>query len=159
MRRLRRLGLLVTTIGSGLAIGLVVTALVAPVLPGPTKPGDRHEPAETRGYINALLRSDGAAINKLQLPRNVVDRAAVLKQFEDALNLPGQTLTYLGGMRVGQIGQFGYVLTVDNGDGSSAAIPIVLTTIGDKIWYLRGGSTGGEESLAAPSQAPSPAAG
>jgi hypothetical protein len=144
MARLRRLAIIPSTLLIGLFAGFVVTAVVVPFLPGETLPGNRHEPPETRGYINALLNGDGATINKLGLPQNAVARAAVLKQFEDALKLPGQTLTFLGGVRGEQLGQFGYVLTVDGGDGVTHAIPIVLTTLGDKVWYLRGGSTGDE---------------
>jgi hypothetical protein len=142
MRGLAKLWIFPSTLLIGLLLGFVVTALVMPMLPGETLPGNRHEPPETRSYINALLNGDGATINKLQLPRNVVDRAAVLKQFEDALKLPGRTLTYLGGIRGEQLGQFGYVLTADGGNGQVREIPILLTTVGDKIWYLRGGSTG-----------------
>jgi hypothetical protein len=145
MARLRSLALFPSTILVGLLIGFVVTTFVLPMLPGETLPGNRHEPPETRAYVNALLNGDGATINKLQLPRNVVDRASVLKQFEDALKLPGQTLTYLGGSRGEQLGQYAYVLTVDGGNGQSRAIPIVVTTLGDKIWYVRGGSTGEQQ--------------
>jgi hypothetical protein len=154
MARLRRLAVVPSTLLVGLLVGFVVTAFVMPLLPGDTQPGNRQEPPETRGYINALLNRDGATINKLQLPRNVVNRASVLKQFEEALALPGKTLTFLGGSRVGPIGQFGYVLTVDAGQGTSRAIPILLTTVDNKIWYLRGGSTGEE----APPAAPAPSA-
>jgi hypothetical protein len=154
MARFRRYGVYLSTLMTGAAFGLVVTALVSPILPGATQPGDRHEPPETRGYILALLASDGAAINRLQLPRNVVDRAAVLKSFEQALNLPGHTLTYLGGNRTGRLGQFGYVLTVNTPNGGFDSIPLLVTTLGDRVWYLRGGSTG-RPVQAAPSVAPS----
>jgi len=142
MRRLRRLAVFPSSLLVGAFASFVIAALVEPMLPGETLPGNRHEPPETRAYIIALLNGDGAAVNRLQLPRNVIDRAAVLKQFEDALKTPGQTLTFLGGSRTGPIGQFGYVLTVEEA-GTTAAIPIILTTLNDKIWYLRGGSTGG----------------
>src|SRR3712207_4724028 len=110
MRRLRSLAVFPSSLLVGVFVGLVLTAFVTPLLPGETLPGNRQEPPETRGYINALLARDGAEINRLQLPRNVVDRAAVLKQFEDALETPAKTLTFLGGMRTETLGQFGYVL-------------------------------------------------
>jgi hypothetical protein len=155
MVRLRRLAIFPSSLLVGVLTSFVVAALVSPLLPGETLPGNRHEPPETRAYINALLGRDGATINRLQLPRNVVDRASVLKQFEDALALPGKTLTYLGGSRVGPYGMFGYALTVDDGSGTSASIPIILTMVNDKVWYLRGGSTGDEGTEEpAPSELP-----
>jgi hypothetical protein len=46
-------------------------------------------------------------------------------------------------------------LTVDDGSGTSASIPIILTMVNDKVWYLRGGSTGDESTQEpAPSELP-----
>jgi hypothetical protein len=157
MARLRRLAVFPSSLLVGVLASFVAAALISPLLPGDTLPGNRHEPPETRAYINALLDRDGATINKLQLPRNVVDRASVLKQFEDALALPGKTLTFLGGSRVGAYGMFGYALTVDDGQGSSATIPIILTMVNDKVWYLRGGSTGDESATQSPAPSELPA--
>jgi hypothetical protein len=155
MARLRRLAVFPSSLLLGVLASFVAAALISPLMPGDTLPGNRHEPPETRAYINALLGRDGATINRLQLPRNVVDRASVLKQFEDALALPGKTLTFLGGSNVGPYGMFGYALTVDDGAGSSATIPIILTMVNDKVWYLRGGSTGDEGTASpAPSELP-----
>jgi len=155
MVRLRRLAIFPSSLLVGVLASFVAAAIVSPLLPGETLPGNRHEPPETRAYINALLNRDGATINRLQLPANVVNRASVLKQFEDALALPGKTLTYLGGQQVGQYGMFSYALTLDNGTGTSATMPIILTMVNDKIWYLRGGSTGDDGTdTPTPSEAP-----
>jgi hypothetical protein len=50
---------------------------------------------------------------------------------------------------------FGYALTLDDGSGTAATMPIILTMVNDKIWYLRGGSTGDPATESpAPSEAP-----
>jgi len=155
MVRLRRLAIFPSSLLVGAFAAFVLAAIISPLMPGETLPGNRHEPPETRAYINALLSRDGETINRLQLPANVVNRAAVLKQFEDALALPGKTLTYLGGSRVGPYGMFGYALTLDDGSGTAATMPIILTMVNDKVWYLRGGSTGDDATESpAPSEAP-----
>jgi hypothetical protein len=142
MARFRPLGVVVSTFATGAFLGLVLTALITPVLPGGTLPGNRHEPPETRGWIIARLRGDAQALNRLQLPTNVAGRAARLQQFDTATSLQLHTLTFLGGTRAGQIGQYGYVLTVETPTGGYDSLPLLITTLGDRVWYMRGGAPG-----------------
>jgi hypothetical protein len=153
--RLRPLAKAASTAATGAAVGLVATALITPLLPGASLPGNRHEPPETRGWILATLRGDADAINRLELPRNVAGRAARLQAL-DAPNLQPHTLTYLGGTRTGQLGQFGYVLTISRPDGSFDSMPLLLTTLGDRVWYYRGGETGRAGAAPAPSASGTP---
>jgi hypothetical protein len=153
--RLRPFAKGASTLATGAAVGLVATALITPMLPGSTLPGNRHEPPETRGWILATLRGDADAINRLELPTNVAGRALKLQGL-DAPAFEPHTLTFLGGSRTGQLGQFGYVLTVARSDGSYDSLPLLITTLGDRVWYLRGGTPGRPAPAAAPSSAPSP---
>ena len=145
MTRLRPIVAVVGTVAAGALLGYVLTALVSPLLPGPTQPGNRHELAVTRDYILAFISRDAATVNALELPKNPADRAVVRKSFNQALNLEPTRLTYLGGTRSGEVGAYVYILGVETPDETRHLVPIVLTTVGSKVGDLRGGSTGIEE--------------
>jgi hypothetical protein len=150
----RTLGGLVTTLVIGGLVGFVAMTLITPFLPGPVQPGDRHEPKLTRDYMLALLRRDASVVNQLELPKNPAMRAMTWKRLEQADQLEHHTLTYLGGAATERIGAQVYVLGARQGD-SYFLVPFEVTTLGDKVYYLRGGSLGGAIPIA---PAPSPAA-
>ena len=144
MARLKPLWSLVAAVVLGGLVAFVFMAFITPMLPGETLPGHRHEPPETRAYLLAVLRNDAAMINRLQLPQNAVQRAITRKTLEGALETKPDTLTFLGGSVVNQIGQYTYVLGGKNSDGSDVLVPVIVTTVGDKILGLAGGSDGSD---------------
>ncbi|MFL5756316.1 MAG: hypothetical protein ACJ77N_08430 [Chloroflexota bacterium] len=129
----------------GALVAFVAIAFVSPMLPGQTQPGNRQEPPETRAYLLAVMNNDAPTINRLQLPQNVVDRAVIRKQLSNALKMKADTLTFLGGSQVGQVGAWSYVLGVTGPDGQPRLVPVLVTTVGDKIAALQGGSSGDEQ--------------
>lgn len=144
MGRFRPLGTVLATLAAGALLGYVAAAFVSPLLPGPVQPGNRHEPAYTREYLLAFLARDAETVNRLELPKNPAARASVRQQFEQALDLETETLTFLGGSRVGAQGAWMYVLGATGPDGTGYLVPVGLTTIDDRIADITGGSTGQE---------------
>jgi hypothetical protein len=141
------------TVALGGLVGFIGTAIITPMLPGPVQPGNRHEPVVTREYLVALINRDAATMNRLELPANAAAHAARLKSMENAVGIPGSTLTYLGGATSGPIGAYVYILGTTNPETKQRQlVPLAISLLDDKVFELHGGSSGDEPAASPAAQ-------